>query len=504
MRPDTPLRATLAVLALTFGAAAQIFLTEDQALALAFPRAEKIEKHIATLSREQQQQVAEMTGLEKPSRIFRMWVGRRSEEVLGYAVLDDVRGKARPIDFMLVADANLVVQRVEILAYRETHGWQIRKDGWRQQFVGKGAASTLRVGRDIRNIAGATISCRSLTDGVRRDLAYLSVIAPASLPAGLVVSTTPPPPQQPVRRSRLLMGTTLQITAHGAQPDSTRDAVEAAFDEVQRIENILSSWKPDSALSRLNREAGRAPAVRDATLLDFMAQCVAWAKKTDGAVDPTVGPLVELWREAERRGAMPTGAAIARAREHIGWRLIALDPSRGELGLTAAGSRLDAGAIGKGYALDRAAAVLRQHGTTSGLLNFGGQVLAMGPQPDGEPWRVTLRSVAGEPETTLSISSGSIATTADDQRARTIGVNRVSHIIDPRTGQPVEGSTAVTVHCPTATEADALSTALFVMGFEAAVSYADGHGIASHIRAGGHSRITNQFRTLIEKVGSPR
>jgi len=176
----------------------------------------------------------------EPPRIFRRFVGRKGDEVLGYAVIDDALGKSEPITYMVAVDPALRVRRVEILAYRESRGGEVRQDGWRSQFQGKDSSSPLRVGSDIRNVAGATISCRSVTDGVRCQLACLSVLV------------KPPP----VRRARLAMGTMLAITVHGLPEAAADTAIDAAFAEVERLEAILSTWREASEVTRLNHAAG--------------------------------------------------------------------------------------------------------------------------------------------------------------------------------------------------------------------------------------------------------
>ena len=141
------------------------------AMAIAFPHGERVERRVVALTDAQLAAVAARTGLAAPKRIFTLWVGRAGDEVTGYAVVDDVRGKAQPITFLLAVDRALTVRAVEILAYRESHGGEIRDPQWRLQFAGKTARDPLQLDRDIRNISGATLSCRHVTDGVKRILA---------------------------------------------------------------------------------------------------------------------------------------------------------------------------------------------------------------------------------------------------------------------------------------------------------------------------------------------
>ena len=140
--------------------------------------------------------------------------------------------------------------------------------------------------------------------------------------------------------------------------------------------------------------------------------------------------------------------------------------------------------------------MLRQQGIASALLNFGGQVLATGPRPDGARWRVQLRGQDGTEQPPLWLETGSIAVTADDERGLQIGDRRFSHVIDPRTGRPVEGMKSITVHADNATDADALSTALFVMSGDEAARWATEHGVSARIEGSDRCTQTGEFARL--------
>ena len=479
--------AALGVAGLSLGPIrAQVFMSAEKALQLAFPDAQLARKVIA-LTKAQRADVAARTGLKRPSALLKAWIATRDGAPAGYAIVSDVLGKARPITYMLATDASLTVTRVEVLVYRESHGSQVRQAGWRRQFVGADPTTPLRLGRGIRNIVGATISCRSLTEGIRRNLAYLAVAFPDTAtveapPADLADTVTGP---GLFHRSRMLMGTLLEVSVHAADAASAERASEAAYDEVAAVEAALSSWRPSSALSAMNQQAGEPPRRRPTVLIDFLVRSRAWSQATGGAVDITAGPLVKLWRRGAATDDMPDTAEIDAARALVGDDILLLDPVNAQAGLTRAGAALDAGAIAKGYALDRAAAELKRHGISSALLNFGGQVLATAPGPDHAPWRVRFRSA---PTVELLLDAGSVAVTGDSERALKIGARALSHVVDPRTGHPVTAMKSVMVHADNATDADALSTALFVMGDDEAVRWATERGVSARIED--HARIT--------------
>ena len=244
-------------------------------------------------------------------------------------------------------------------------------------------------------------------------------ILPALLPAlllGLAARAAAQPP--PASRARWVMGTALEIAAGPA----AESAVEAAFREVDRLDRLLSIYKEDSEVSRLNRSAGKSPFRCSAALWEAVNLSRRHHELSRGAFDPTV----------------PAGL-----------RHLVLDPGERTVFFKKPGMRLDFGGIGKGLALDKAAAALKARGVESALLNFGGQILAVGADPGGKGWTV---EVPGGPN--LLITDASVSTSGNSERD--------SHITSPLTGLPISGRGPVTVVARTGAEADAWSTALFV------------------------------------------
>lgn len=498
-----------------------------KALQRIFPAAEVIEPVLVVPTAAQREEIARRTGARRAPRVIRYYVARRGGTIRGYGVVRNVRGRSRDITYLLAVGPDLVVRAVEILVYRESHGHEVRRKAWRAQFVGKSLRDPLRVGQDIVNIAGATISCRAVTAGVRRNLQVLAVLIPASRKlAERRERATPATPGRSagarrerapaaetgsnghplgaiVRRSRVLMGTPLAITVHGATEAEAHAAVEAAWAEVARLERVLSDYRDDSELSRLNAAAGRGPQPVSEDLFAFAKLGCRLARETEGALDIGAGALFALWREAARRGVWPAPARVETLRNRGGAAKLRLLDGAIEL---PEGMSLDPGALGKGFALDRAAAVLRARGLRHALLDFGGQLLALGARPDGSPWRVGLRRGRdGAPGSeTLSLAGGSLATTADYERGTGLGGRRISHVVDPRTGRPVEGMLSVTVHAADAATADGLSTALFVMGPERGPAWAKRHGLAARFETSAGVLVTPAFEELRDSVESSR
>jgi thiamine biosynthesis lipoprotein len=472
------------LLALALPARAEEYLTREQALALAFPLATARAERETSFSEAERAQLRERSAASEVPATLHWWRFERQGTLLGYACIDEVQGKAQPITFLLATDPELRIRGIEILAYRETHGGEIRRADWREQFVGKDADSPLRVGRDVRNIAGATISCRSLTNGVRVRLdALAAALARETTPAPATAIEAGSPAAGGPKRCQLLMGTTLTITLDGPRDECGEAALQAAFDEVKRLEGLLSDWQPESELSRLNR-AGEA--VLGPELDELLARSLELSERTQGAFDVSVGPLVVLWRAARAKDALPAQAERERAFERVGWRQIALEREAHRVHLCTRGMALDLGGIGKGYALDRAAAILRQRGRPRALLDFGGQLLALEAPQGRQGWPVAVRDPRGgaEPLFELELRGRSLSTTADDQQGYLHEGHTYSHVFDPRSGAPVEGRLAACVLASDATRADAWSTAVYVLGARTGLELAEREGLAALVLEG--------------------
>ncbi len=289
-----------------------------------------------------------------------------------------------------------------------------------------------------------------------------------------------PPPREAakaVSRARYLMGTVCEASAYPPDRLSAREtisALEEAFDEIARIEEILSDYKETSELSRLNRDAARRPVSCSRELYDFMTAAVSYSRMTGGAFDVTVAPLIRLW-DLRGAGRAATSREIEEALRHVGASLLEMDPDGRTVRFAREGMAIDPGALGKGFALDAAAAVLRRRGLRSALLDFGGQVLAIG-SPPGEPaWKVDVAHPVrrGEAAITIKVKDASAATSGNSERTVMLRGRPAGHIVDPRTGLPLAARGSVTVIATSGAEADAFSTALLVMGPDEGLMWAE-------------------------------
>jgi len=271
-----------------------------------------------------------------------------------------------------------------------------------------------------------------------------------------------------VRRIDGLMGTTAMLGAvmapgRGAEAEPL---LREAEQTLRRVEARMSTWLADSETGRLNA----APAGRHVPLSPEVLGLLRTARRaavdTDGAFDVTCRPLIELWREAGRRGKPPTDAELAAARAASNWNLIELD-AKGAVKRSDT-ARVDLGGIAKGYAIDRALDVLKRDGRLEGgLVDVGGDLACFGRPPSGDRWPVEVQNPFGDGVLLrLRLPGGAVSTSGAYARYVEIDGTRYSHILDPRTARPADAARSVTVVAPTAVTADVWATALSVLGVE--------------------------------------
>jgi thiamine biosynthesis lipoprotein ApbE len=269
-----------------------------------------------------------------------------------------------------------------------------------------------------------------------------------------------------LERARYLMGATLNVTLEGDDAATLNRTAEEIFAEVSRLESLLSNWRSDSEVTDLNRRAGTGPVEVSEELFDLLERSQYWAAQTDRAFDAVLEPLVNAY-DLRGEGRWPAADEVALAVSHSGTRHLELDLYSRRADLQR-GAGVELGGIGKGFALDRAAGILRQRGVEAALLNFGGQILAIGA-PSGEwGWTIELADPVERhtPVIALQLRDASIATSSQYERSIDSESGPLGHVIDPRNGLPAPGWGAVSAVAPSATDADAISTALFVLGPE--------------------------------------
>lgn len=278
-----------------------------------------------------------------------------------------------------------------------------------------------------------------------------------------------PPPQPSVRveRSFDAMGTTYTVVAYGEDRFAVDAAIEETYEEARRLDQLLSNYRPDSEWSLVNREAARRPVEVSQELFDLLARCLDYSRQSEGAFDITVGPLMKLWGFYKGDGRVPHRAEIRTALSRIGWRKIQLDPRARTVRFTAP-VEMDPGGIGKGYAVDRMAAILRARGIRSALISSGRSSIYGLGAPPSEPrgWRVTLPDPRQRNRNLAEfyLKDMSMSTSGSSERFFTAGGRTYTHIMDPRTGYPVQGMLLASVLAPKTLDSEAWTKPFFVLG----------------------------------------
>ena len=274
--------------------------------------------------------------------------------------------------------------------------------------------------------------------------------------------------------TRIQMGT-VEVTIRVAGPDrnTCSTATAAAFDRIDQLAALLSDYEPDSEVSRISASAGKGPVGVSQETFEVTLLAQHWWQKSDGAFDPTIRPAIQLWKRAAQVQQLPTEEQLAGVRKLIGADKILFDREALAIGLPVAGMSLDLGGIAKGYVVDMAVEKLRAHGITSGVVNAGGDIYALGSKAGQAPWRIAVEipppaeerdELTVEYELVLALVDKAVATSGDYRRGFTINGTNYSHIINPRTAQPVRHVSGATVIAPDLTSADALATAVSVLG----------------------------------------
>jgi thiamine biosynthesis lipoprotein len=253
-----------------------------------------------------------------------------------------------------------------------------------------------------------------------------------------------------------------------------RQIADAAFEAIDDLEARLSTWIPHSQISAINRGGAKGPVAVSPEIIRAVATAKELWESTGGAFDITVGPLLELWGFYEDEEGVPTSAEIQSALEKVGMDKVLIDRLESTVALQAQDMRLDFGGVGKGMALDIAGRILKEFGIKSALLHGGtSTIVALGAPPNREHWTVHMGNPYNLDDTldTFALTDASYSFSGCTGNVREMNGRAYCHIIDPRTGMPVQGVLAVSAVAKTATESDALSTAFLVMGREGIKEY---------------------------------
>jgi thiamine biosynthesis lipoprotein len=263
------------------------------------------------------------------------------------------------------------------------------------------------------------------------------------------------------------MGTLVEITVREPDQDKAQLALSSAFNEMRRLEKLMSTHLADSEISRLNAKAGSMTSLAvSPDVLAVIERGIYWGNQTNSALDISIGPVSRLWRFDDDDPAIPDTQRLAEAARLVNFREI--ERVESNVQLKQSGMALHLGAIAKGYAVDQAMGVLDKNGIQHALINAGGDLKVLGERKEGQPWKIGLQHPR-HPEkmiASFNLSNKAVATSGDYQKYFIKDDTRYHHILDPANGRPARGVISCTIVAKTVMDADALATAVFVLGPE--------------------------------------
>jgi len=277
--------------------------------------------------------------------------------------------------------------------------------------------------------------------------------------------------QKAYKKGTILMGSAFEITVVDSDSIRAQEHIQAAIDEIKRIEKLISSWDPQSQTSEINRNAGIKPVKVDKELYDLIKRSIAISRLTDGAFDITYASIDKIWHFDGSMKEMPSPEAIKKSIEKVGYENIVLNDADTTVFLKKKGMKIGFGGIGKGYAADKAKQLLISRGVPSGIINASGDMNTWGRAPDGQPWTVAIVNPLNKKKAfaLVPVSDQAVATSGDYEKYVVFDGVRYAHIINPKTGYPATGVISVSIFAPSAELADALATAVFVMGTDVGI-----------------------------------
>ena len=264
------------------------------------------------------------------------------------------------------------------------------------------------------------------------------------------------------------MGTTFSVVTYGPDRFKMQAAVELAFDEVRRLDQLLSNYRPTSEWSEVNRHAADRPVKVSRELFDLLAACIRYSEVSEGAFDITVGPLMKVWGFYKGSGRFPHRAEIKGALSRVGYRNIELDATAQTVRFRRAGVEMDPGGIGKGYAVDRMVSILKENDIKSALITAGSSsIYGIGaPDTDARGWHILIRHPknANHNVAEVFLKDESMSTSGNYEKFFRVRNMMYSHIMDPRTGYPAQGVLSVSVIAPKTIDSEAWTKPYYING----------------------------------------
>ena len=325
---------------------------------------------------------------------------------------------------------------------------------------------------------GVVLKASSHQVPLRWYLAVFLSLFPLAFPTR---AKTKEPPLFRYEDSRVSMACAYTIVVYGPDAKQLPLIVNAALDEVDRIDSLMSNYKPESALSRINREASKAPVLVEPELFNFIQLCVQYSQESEGAFDITVGPLMKAWGFFRGEGRIPWTVELWNILRKVGYGHLVLDPNERTIRFDRSGMELDLGGIAKGYAVDRVVSLLKEYNIKRAFVSAGGStVYGLGSPPDSDGWEVNIRDpiYPNDPHKRAGVATlrnRSLSVSGNYEKFFRVRGVTYSHIMDPRTGRPVENMLSVAVLTDTGVDGDALDDVFYVQGVEKSKIYMQKH-----------------------------
>jgi len=264
------------------------------------------------------------------------------------------------------------------------------------------------------------------------------------------------------------MGSTFTVVAYGEDRDQLQSAVASALEEARRLDQLLSNYRPESEWSQINREAADHPVRVSQELFNLLAACVEYSRQSEGSFDITVGPLMKTWGFYKGSGHLPHRAEIRSVLSSVGYQGLILDAKTQTVKFAKAGMDIDPGGIGKGYAVDRLAEVVRESGIRSALISGGGSSIFAIGSPPGSPqgWKVTIKDPKNTSKSAAEVylKDDSLSTSGNYEKFFYADGKLWSHIMDPRTGYPSMGMLSVSIVTPKTIDSEAWCKPYYILG----------------------------------------
>lgn len=271
-----------------------------------------------------------------------------------------------------------------------------------------------------------------------------------------------------MQKTESIMGTEVTITVVAKSEAESSAAIDAGMAEIRRFDGMMSLYRDDSEITKVNLAAGKRPVRVSPEMIEVVEAANRVSELTNGAFDVTIGPLVVLWQMRLKEGRVPTDNEIENIRQRVNYKEIVINKKESTIFLKKPNMIMDFGGVAKGYAADKVAELLRKRGIDDAIVALAGDIRLIGKRPDGSPWRVGVQHPREKDKalTVLDLSDKYISTSGDYERYKVVQKKRYHHIIDPRTGKPSEGMQSVTLVSERGAIGDPLSTALFILGTE--------------------------------------